>query len=107
MTPREMFEKVRTDTRIRFSLRSRMTVFVTLELLICIPVSYGLDALLTKVLNIAIQIPLAVELLFVSLLVGILVTSLMSRFFFEPIRKLRGVMDQVAGGEQHIYDSID
>ena len=39
------------------------------------------------------------ELVGVCLLVGILVTSQLSKFFFNPIKKLRGAMDKVAEGD--------
>ena len=99
MNTREMFEKVRNGSRIRFSLRTRLTLFVTLELLVCILIAFGLDALLKDVISLPVKIPLWLEMLFVSLLMGILVTGHMSKFFFDPIRKLRGAMDKVAEGD--------
>ena len=39
------------------------------------------------------------ELVGVCLLVGILVTSQLSKFFFNPTKKLRGAMDKVAEGD--------
>ena len=99
MTVRERFEKVRQEQRNRFSLRTRLTALVTLEMLVCVLVAYGLDLLLNKVLPIQYEIPLEVELIGTCLLVGILVTSQLSKFFFNPIKKLRGAMDKVAEGE--------
>ena len=98
MTVRERFEKVRQEQRNRFSLRTRLTALVTLEMLVCVLVAYGLDLLLNKVLPIQYEIPLEVELIGTCLLVGILVTSQLSKFFFNPIKKLRGAMDKVAEG---------
>ena len=46
MNTRERFEKVRQEQRNRFSLRTRLTAFVTLEMLICVLLDYGLDQLL-------------------------------------------------------------
>ena len=99
MTVRERFEKVRQEQRNRFSLRTRLTALVTLEMLVCVLVAYGLDLLLNKVLPIQYEIPLEVELIGTCLLVGILVTSQLSKFFFNPIKKLRGAMDKVAEGD--------
>ena len=99
MTVRERFEKVRQEQRNRFSLRTRLTALVTLEMLVCVLVAYGLDLLLNKVLPIQYEIPLEVELIGTCLLVGILVTSQLSKFFFNPIKKLRGAMDKVADGD--------
>ena len=99
MTVRERFEKVRQEQRNRFSLRTRLTALVTLEMLVCVLVAYGLDLLLNKVLPIQYEIPLEVELIGTCLLVGILVTSQLSKFFFNPIKRLRGAMDKVAEGD--------
>ena len=97
MTVRDRFEKVRQERRNRFSLRTRLTVLVTLEMLVCVAVSYGLDLLFNKVFP--WQVPLELELLGVCLLVGILVTGQLSKYFFNPIKKLRGAMEKVAEGD--------
>ena len=97
MTVREAFEKVRTEQRNRFSLRTRLTLLVTVEMLVCVLVAYCLDGLLNRVIT--WQVPLLLELVFVCLLVGILVTGLLSRYFFDPMKKLAKAMDQVAEGD--------
>jgi len=97
MNVRERFEKVRQERGNRFSLRTRLTVLVTLEMLACLLVSYGLDLLFNRVFP--WKVPLELELLGVCLLVGILVTSQLSKYFFGPIKKLRGAMDRVAEGD--------
>ena len=97
MTTRELFDKVRKEQRNRFSLRTRLTALVTLEMLVCILVAYGLDLLFNNVFP--WRVPLELELLCVCLLVGILVTSQLSKYFFNPIKKLHGAMDQVAEGD--------
>ena len=97
MTVRERFEKVRNEQRIRFSLRTRMTALVTMEMLVCILIAYGLDLLFNKVSPWAV--PMELELLGACLLVGILFTSQLSKYFFDPIKKLRGAMDKVADGD--------
>ena len=97
MTTRELFDKVRKEQRNRFGLRTRLTALVTLEMLVCILVAYGLDLLFNNVFP--WKVPLELELLCVCLLVGILVTSQLSKYFFNPIKKLRGAMDKVADGD--------
>ena len=96
MNTRERFEKVRQEQRNRFSLRTRLTALVTIEMLVCVLISYGVDQLLNQVFP--WEVPLELELVGVCLLVGILVTSQLSKFFFNPIKKLRGAMDKVAEG---------
>lgn len=97
MNTRERFEKVRQEQRNRFSLRTRLTALVTMKMLVCVLISYGVDQLLNKVFP--WEVPLELELVGVCLLVGILVTSQLSKFFFNPIKKLRGAMDKVAEGD--------
>ena len=97
MTVRERFEKVRQEQRNRFSLRTRLTALVTMEMLVCVLITYGVDQLFNNVFP--WEVPLELELVGVCLLVGILVTSQLSKFFFNPIKKLRGAMDKVAEGD--------
>ena len=97
MNVRERFEKVRQEQRNRFSPRTRLTALVTLEMLVCVLVAYGLDQLFNEVLP--WTVPLELELVGTCLLVGILVTSQLSKYFFNPIKKLRGAMDKVADGD--------
>ena len=97
MNTRERFEKVRNEQKNRFSLRTRLTAFVTVEMLICIVIAYGLDQLFNEVLP--WTVPLELELVGVCLLIGVLVTSRMSKYFFNPIKKLRGAMEKVAEGD--------
>ena len=99
MNTRERFEKVRREQRNRFSLRTRLTLFVTLEMLVCVLIAYGLDQLLNNVLELGWTVPLEIELVATCLLIGILVTGLLSKYFFDPIKKLRVAMDQVAEGD--------
>ena len=97
MNTRERFEKVRNEQRNRFSLRTRLTLLVTMEMLVCVVISYGLDILFNKVFP--WEIPLELEMISVCLLVGILVTGQLSKYFFNPIKKLRKAMDRVADGD--------
>ena len=97
MNTRERFEKVRQEQRNRFSLRTRLTALVTMEMLVCVLVAYGLDQLFNEVFP--WTVPLEIELVGVCLLIGILVTSQLSKYFFNPIKKLRAAMDKVADGD--------
>lgn len=99
MNARESFDNIRNNHRKRFSLRARLTVLVTVEMIVCALMAVGLDFLLKRILPPGWEVPLVVEFIFVCLLVGILVTGLLSKVFFEPIKKLRGAMAKVAGGD--------
>ena len=99
MTVRERFEKVRREKRNRLSLRTRLTALVTVEMLVCILIAYAADLFFNDVLSIEWEVPLELELFCACLLIGILVTSLLSKYFFNPIKKLRAAMDKVAEGD--------
>lgn len=98
MNTREIFEHVRKHQKNRIPLRARMTIVVTFEMLVSIAVAYGIDRLLHILLP-DLSIPLVADLLAVCLLVGIILTSQLSKSFFNPIKKLRGAMDRVADGD--------
>lgn len=99
MNVRESFEKVRNQQRSRLSLRARMTLLVAGELVVCILAAYGIDILLHDVMGLAWSVPVVVETLAICLLIGTVVTSQLSKLFFNPIKKLRGAMDKVAEGD--------
>jgi len=98
MKTREIFEAAR-ERKNRFGLRTRLVVFVTLEIEICILIAVGIDALLKQVLEGPFEIPLLLDLVAVSLLIGLLVTNQLSKYFFNPIKKLREAMGKVADGD--------
>ena len=97
MNTRERFENVRQKQQNRFSLRTRLTALVTIEMLVCVLIAYGVDQLFNQVFP--WTVPLEFELVGVCFLVGILVTGQLSKYFFNPIKKLRGAMDKVAEGD--------
>ena len=99
MNVRESFEKVRYEQRNRFSLRTRLTILVTTEMLVCILIAYVVDLLFNEVIPLDWEVPLELEMLCVCLFIGVLVTSLLSKFFFDPIKKLRQAMDRVSEGD--------
>ncbi|MBE6036802.1 MAG: HAMP domain-containing histidine kinase [Clostridiales bacterium] len=81
-----------------FSLRTRLTLLVTAELLVSVTLAVGAATLLNRLFP-NLQLPLLVELLAIALLIGGAVTAFLSKFFFDPIKRLREAMAQVAEGE--------
>ena len=98
MKTRELFEAAR-ERKIRFSLRLRLTVLVTLEIIVCVLLALAVDSLLTDWLPELWNVPLLADLILISVLVGALVTSFLSRMFFDPIKKLREAIGRVADGD--------
>lgn len=71
-------------------------------MIVCVLIAYGLDQLLNRVLPFGWTVPLELELIGSCLLIGLLVTSQLSRYFFDPVKKLRGAMDKVAEGDYSV-----
>ena len=99
MKPREIFESIRNQEDSILSLRMRLTLTVTAELLVSILVSLGLWYLLDEHIPLDSILTLIIALLVISLLIGLFVTSLLSSQFFAPIKKLGKAMEQVADGD--------
>lgn len=91
--------KQRNYGKNRFSLRTRLTLLVSAELVLCVLIALGLATLLQGFINTDSPLVLMMALLVVSLVIGFLVTSLLSKLFFDPIKRLRKAMEQVAEGD--------
>lgn len=90
----------RKDRTTRFiSLRLRLVLLVTLELVGCTALAVWIMELLDKYLVLDWDVPLLVMLIIICLVVGSLVTGFLSRLFFNPIQRLRQAMAQVAEGD--------
>lgn len=97
MKTREAFEKIRNQRDNLFSLRGRMVFMVSAEILVCILLSYGLSILLKN--SVHLNIPVLLVLIVLSLIIGFLVTGFMSKWFLNPIKKIRLAMEKVADGD--------
>ena len=82
-----------------FSLRLRLVLVVSAEVVASVLLALWLGELLDRYLLTNWRVPLFVYLLVISLLVGVLVTAFLSRLFFGPIKKLRMAMAKVAKGD--------
>ena len=98
MKTRETFEAIRNQEN-KLSLRVRLTLVVSVELVFCILIALGLTLLLERFIHFDSKVLLLIDLVAVSVLVGILVTSFLSRWFFGPIKKLGAAMESVADGD--------
>ena len=83
----------------RFSLRLRLMVLVTAELLVCIFISLGSYALLKDIIPLAPSVLFMLMLLGISLTVGLLITNFLSKLIFAPIRRMTQAMEKVAEGD--------
>ncbi len=100
MKDREVFDKIRNQKRNHLSLRVRLTLLVSAELVLCVLVSLGFATVLDNFFDLPDStLFLFLELLCISLIIGLVVTSFLSRLFFDPIKKLRLAMEKVAAGD--------
>ena len=83
----------------RFSLRLRLMVLVTAELLVCISVSLGSYVLFKDIIPLAPSVLFLLMLLGISLTVGLLITNFLSKLIFAPIRRMTQAMEKVAEGD--------
>ena len=99
MKTREIFESVRRQKGKGPGLQLRLTLLVCTELVFCILVAVGAFVLLYRFVPSSSLVVMFIELLTLSLLIAALVTNLLSKMFFEPIKKLGKAMEQVADGD--------
>lgn len=98
MRTREAFELIR-NKKIKLSLRTRMTLYVAAEQFTCLAIALGLATLLFYLTDIdSIFIIFLIALVF-CLIIGAVVTVFFSKWFFDPIKKLRNAMGNVADGD--------
>ena len=98
MKEHERFQKVRKE-KIKFSLRTRMTVLVGIVVLFSILISFGISKLLEWLLPTSTSIPLLIQLNIFSLVIAIIATHFLSKMFFDPIKELRLGMQKIADGK--------
>lgn len=99
MKPREMFDSVRKQRSKKPNMRVRLTLLVTVEIVICVLISWVVAWLIHSYIQADYSVVELISLLVSSLLVGSVVTSLLSKKFFDPIHKLGKAMEQVADGD--------
>lgn len=99
MKPREIFQQIRNQKPTGGSLRLRLTLLVSGEVIVSILLALGLYFLLQDVIPMENAWLLLLDLSIVSLAVGSVVTLIVSKYFFAPMKKLGLAMEQVADGD--------
>ena len=98
MRTRESFELIRKK-KIKLSLRTRMTLYVAAEQFTCLLIALGLATLLFFLTDIDSLFLIFLLVLIFCLIIGAIVTIFFSKWFFDPIKKLRNAMGKVADGD--------
>lgn len=114
------YASLRKQRKPWFNLRIRLTIFVTLELLASVGLAYIVDFIINgvilKILNayifnrylsFEVSFPFWIDLIIISLLVGLFATFGLSIWLLRPIKKLEAAMSRVADGDfsVRIYSS--
>ena len=98
MKEKEAFQRAR-DIRQWFSLKIRLIVIVTLEILISILLAIGVDALAKWLFADIWEFPLWADAMIIALFVGIFATNFLTRWFIDPIKKVGAAMEKIAEGD--------
>ena len=69
------------------------------EISVSILLAYGLSVAMGNLFPVTNEIPFLIRLIMLSLLVGFIVTALLSKWVFEPLAQLREAMEKVADGD--------
>jgi signal transduction histidine kinase len=106
------YASIRKQKKPFLNLRIRLTLFVTLELLGSVALAYIVDFFINdvilKILNtylfsrflpFEVVFPFWIDLIIISLLVGIFATFGLSIWMLRPIKKLEAAMSKVADGD--------
>lgn len=94
----EKFEHIRSHKTRRPSLRVRLTLLVCAVLTVCVVIAWGIELLMNYLFDKVPSWASLVNLVFTVVLVGTVVTVLVSKYFFNPIKRLREGMEKVADG---------
>lgn len=95
---KEIFLSIRR-LKQKFSLRIRLVIVVTVEMLISVLAAFGIDTIFMYFFEDYWNIPIVVELIIIALLVGIFLTSILTRWFIEPIKKVGEALERIASGD--------
>lgn len=91
--------KFLNDHNIHLSLRFVLVFLVSMEIIVCILLSLLLEKIARDLFNINSSYLLFINLFITALIIGVGVTNIMSRYFFDPIFKLSDAMKKVANGD--------
>ena len=95
---KEAFVEIR-NIRQRFSLRLRLIVLVTLEIMLSIALAIGVDALAQWLFADFWEFPLWADALIIALFVGIFATNALMRWFIDPVKKIGPAMEKISEGD--------
>lgn len=101
MMPKEIFDYVRSQTN-RFSLRLRLTLMVSAELVLSAILAALVAMLLDPYFASDSRIFLSITLLVTCVIVGSVVTGILSKLVYAPMKNVIRAMEKVADGDYSV-----
>lgn len=95
---KEQFKSAR-NIRQRFNLRFKLILIVTVEILFSIILAISVDTLAGWLFVDFWKVPLWVDFVTISLLVGIFATNALTRWFIIPIKEIGAAMEKISEGD--------
>ncbi|MBE6672294.1 MAG: HAMP domain-containing histidine kinase [Ruminococcaceae bacterium] len=99
MNAKESFDKLRSKKIGWFNLKTRLVFLVGAEVVVSVLIASVLSILFSQWFSWYNDLHDMIVLLLFSLFVAVVVTFPLSKLFFDPIKKLRHAMQQVADGD--------
>ena len=98
------YKALKKRKRQKFDLRFRLILFITLELIFIVLIAYGIDSLIRAVtqnyvLPDNLEIPFFVDLIIISILVGIFASYGLSVWILKPIKKFGAAISKISEGD--------
>ena len=98
------YKALKKRKRQKFDLRFRLILFITLELIFIVLIAYGIDSLIRAVtqnyvLPDNLEIPFFVDLIIISILVGIFASYGLSLCILKTIKKLGAAISKISEGD--------
>ena len=97
--PRDAFKYIRSQRSGWFGLRVRMTLIVAGVLAVSVAIAAAVSELLDRYFHPESVLFTMLVLMITSVVVGLILTSFVSRVLYEPFKKLIAAMERIADGD--------
>lgn len=97
MIEKDIYQKIRAQ-KVKFSLRTRLTLLVASVVFVSLGISFALHALLEWLFPSSNDISIFIQISIFSLVLAAVATRFLSRLFFDPIKTLNNGMQKIADG---------
>ena len=99
MKPLDIYNSIRARRKDRLTLRLRLTLLVSGELIGSVLLALAVYFIFLERLPLDGKLLLVLDLVVITTIIGVAVTHVVARYFFDPVKKLRKGMAQVSDGD--------